>query len=275
VTGSGTVQETSFKSLDGLRLSATSVVPAEPIRSWTVLVHGGGATRNEGGFFTRLATGLASAGIASVRFDFRGHGESEGRQEDLTLSGLANDIHAAVEHVHSITRDDAVVNIVAASFGGGISGYYAATHPDQVRNLVLLNPLLNYKRRLVDEKPYWHDDHIDETAGQELATQGFLVHSPTFKLGRALLNEVFYLQPHRVLSDIQAPTLFVHGTRDTFVPVDSSRWGVEQVGAQARLLEIEGSQHGFAVHDDPQYRDPQSQRWQAEVITAVSDFLNQ
>lgn len=274
MTNSGVVQETSFNSLDGLRLSATSVTPSEPISSWTVLVHGGGATRDESGFFTRLATGLASAGIASLRFDLRGHGESEGRQEDLTLSGLANDIRAAVEHVQRLSNNDAV-NVIGASFGGGVSGYYAATHPDRVRSLVLLNPLLNYKRRLVDEKPYWHEDHIDESAGHELTVQGFLPHSPTFKLGRALLNEVFYLQPHRVLPDIQAPTLFIHGTRDTFVPIDSSRWGVEQVGARAQLLEIDGSQHGFAVHDDPQYQDPQSQQWQAEVIAAVADFLNQ
>ncbi|TDD54505.1 alpha/beta fold hydrolase [Kribbella antibiotica] len=275
MTGSGTAQETSFNSLDGLRLSATSVTPPDSINSWTVLVHGGGATREEGGFFTRLATGLASAGIASLRFDLRGHGESSGRQEDLTLSGLTNDIRAAVEHVHLISGSDQTVNVVGASFGGGVSSYYAATHSDSVRRLVLLNPLLNYKRRLVDEKPYWHDDHIDEDAAQELETNGFLQHSPTFKLGRALVNEVFYLQPHRALPDIQVPTLFVHGTRDTFVPVDSSRWGVEQVGAQAQLLEIDGSQHGFAVHDDPQYLDPQSQRWQAEVITAIANFLNQ
>ena len=269
------VQETSFSSLDGLRLSATSVTPAGPARSWTVLVHGGGATRNEGGFFVRLATGLASAGIGSFRFDLRGHGESEGRQEDLTLSGLVNDIRAAAEHVSSVSDSDGGVNIVGASFGGGISGYYAATYPDHVRRLVLLNPLLNYKRRFVDEKPYWQDDRIDENAGQELAAKGFLPHSPTFKLGRALLNEVFYLQPHRALPDIKAPTLFIHGTRDTFVPVDSSRWGAKQVNAPTRLLEIVGSQHGFAVHDDPQYQDPQSQQWQAEVIDAVADFLSQ
>jgi pimeloyl-ACP methyl ester carboxylesterase len=127
----------------------------------------------------------------------------------------------------------------------------------------------------VDEKPYWQDDRIDENVGQELAAKGFLPHSPTFKLGRALLNEVFYLQPHRALPDIKASTLFIHGTRDTFVPVDSSRWGAKQVNAPTRLLEIEGSQHGFAVHDDPQYQDPQSQQWQAEVIDAVADFLSQ
>ena len=31
-------------------------------------------------------------------------------------------------------------------------------------------------------------------------------------------------------------------------------------------MEIDGAQHGFAVHDDPQYLNPQSQEWQAFVI---------
>jgi hypothetical protein len=62
-----------------------------------VLVHGGGATRQEGGFYPRLAAGLADAGLASVRFDLRGHGDSDGRPEELTLSGGANDVRAAAE----------------------------------------------------------------------------------------------------------------------------------------------------------------------------------
>jgi hypothetical protein len=49
-----------------------------------------------GGFFARLALGLAAAGVASLRFDFRAHGVSEGRQEDVTLAGIVNDILAAV-----------------------------------------------------------------------------------------------------------------------------------------------------------------------------------
>lgn len=81
------------------------------------------------------------------------------------------------------------------------------------------------KNRFIDDKRYWTDDHIGEEAGDELTRDGFLPHSPTFKLGRALLNEVFYIQPHLALGQVTAPTLIVHGTRDTFVPVDSSRSG--------------------------------------------------
>lgn len=77
------------RTLDGLHLAGTLAAPAEPAARAVVLVHGGGVTREEGGFFSRLATGLADAGVASLRFDLRGHGESEGRQE-FAGSGAAS-----------------------------------------------------------------------------------------------------------------------------------------------------------------------------------------
>jgi pimeloyl-ACP methyl ester carboxylesterase len=138
----------------------------------------------------------------------------------------------------------------------------------------MLNPLLDYRKRFIDDKPYWHNGCISEEAGRELPEHGYLAHSPTFKLGRALLNEVFYLQPHTVLGDIQAPTLMVHGTKDTFIPVESPRQAVQRLTAEHRLIEIEGAQHGFAVHDDPGYANPQTQRWQANFIRDVADWIN-
>jgi pimeloyl-ACP methyl ester carboxylesterase len=262
----------AFRSSDGLRLFGTLAAPRQPAAGAAVLVHGGGVTREEGGFFTRLAAALAAAGIASLRFDFRGHGESEGRQKDLTICGVANDISAAVEEVRSQTGT-AAAHLVGASFGGGITGFYAAHHSDQVRSLVLLNPLLNYKKRFVDDKPYWVDDRISVDAGRELAELGYLEHSPAFKLGRALLNEVFFVRPHLALRDIAAPALFIHGTGDTFIPVESSRAAVAQIRGESRLVEIEGAQHGIAVPDDPGYHDPQTQQWQATAIRAVVDWI--
>ena len=265
--------QTDFRSLDGLRLSATWSAPPGQPRSAAILVHGGGVTRDEGGFFSRLAAGLRRAGIASLRFDLRGHGRSHGRQEDLTLSAILNDISAAVTHIANLDGDGPV-NVVGASFGGGISGYFAAEHPELVRRLVLLNPLVNYKKRFIDEKPYWHDERIDHDAGEELTAHGFLAHSPSFKLGRPLLNELFYLRPDQAISKIQAPTLIIHGTKDTFIPVDSSRLLVQQIRGEARLVEIDGAQHGFAVHDDPQYLNPQTVEWQTFVIDEIADWLS-
>jgi hypothetical protein len=129
---------TSFRSADGLLLRG-SYDSAEALpNSSIVLVHGGGVTQEEGGFFTRLAGGLAERGVASLRFDLRGHGESAGRQEDLTLSGVVNDIHAAVTEVRRLTGDGSV-NVLGASFGGGICAYFTAHYPADVAKLVLIN----------------------------------------------------------------------------------------------------------------------------------------
>jgi uncharacterized protein len=264
--------EIIFRSLDGLRLYGTFVRPVVLAGPAVVLVHGGGVTRDEGGFFARMATGLAAAGLPSLRFDYRAHGASEGRQEDLTISGVLNDIYAAVEQVLGAVGDGQV-SLVGASFGGGISAYFAAHHPSLLHRVVLLNPLLNYKKRFIDDKPYWFNNRINEAAGDELAARGFVAHSPSFKLGRPLLNETFYLQPHRILGEIKTPTLIVHGTGDTFVPVQSSRDSLGQFGCAAELVEVSGAQHGFAVPDDPRYLHPQTREWQASVIRTVTEWL--
>jgi uncharacterized protein len=263
---------TTVRTFDGLQLVGTLVEPEQGADRAVVLIHGGGVTREEAGFFARLAQGVGEAGVTSLRFDLRGHGESEGRQEDLTLSAILNDIQAAIEHVQT-TANVTSVSLLGVSFAGGICGYFAAKRPELVDRLVMGNPLLNYKKRFIDDKPYWHDDRIDEQAGKELAEQGFVAHSPTFKLSRPLLNEVFWLQPHTVLGEIQAPTLILHGTKDTFIPVASSRAAVSQLTCEHKLVELEGAQHGFAVHDDPTYADPKSQEYQAIVIRNVADWL--
>ncbi|MFI6703845.1 alpha/beta hydrolase [Streptomyces sp. NPDC050509] len=265
--------ETGFRSLDGLLLQGSVVRPAGAPRGAAVLVHGGGATREESGFFGRLADGLAGAGVGSLRFDLRGHGESQGRQEDLTIAGILNDIRAATDHVCTL-MECGPVHLIGTSFGAGICAFFAANRPHGVKSLILMNPLLNYKKRFIDDKPYWNSDRINEHEGTELTARGFLEHSPTFRLGRALLNEVFHMEPHRSLERIEAPTLIIHGTQDTFIPVESSRSAASSLKGESRLLEIEGAQHGFAVHDDPAYAHPQTQEWQASVIGAVADWVS-
>ncbi|HSL09218.1 MAG TPA: alpha/beta fold hydrolase [Pseudonocardiaceae bacterium] len=263
---------TMIRTLDGLHLAGTVVTPGGTPERAAVLVHGGGVTREEGGFFTRLAAGLGEAGVASLRFDLRGHGESEGRQEELTLSAILNDIRVALTHVRESTGAPDV-SVLGTSFSGGLCAYYAAKYPADVTRLVLLNPQLDYKKRTIDNKPYWSHDYLDDEVAQQLTEQGYIAFTPSFKHGRALLNEVFWIKPHLALGEITAPTLIVHGTKDTFVPVESSRAAVSQFQAKRKLVEIEGAQHGFAVHEDPQYLNPQSQEWQAFVIRTVTEWI--
>lgn len=266
------IARTTWRTLDGMQLAGSLVVPDEPADRAIVLVHGAGVDREEGGFFRRLAEGLGEVGVASLRYDLRGHGESGGRQEEVTLAAHLNDIRVALAQLRKVT-DASDISLLGTSFGGGLAAYYAAKQPDELTRLVLLNPQLNYKTRYIDQKPYWSSGFLDDMTAEALSEQGFISHRPGVKHGRALLNEVFWIRPVEVLGDIKAPTLIVHGTEDTFVPVESSRIASGQLTTRHELVEIEGAQHGFAVHDDPQYLNPQSQEWQAFVIRMVADWV--
>ena len=262
----------TFRTLDGLRLAATLVTPNGQPEHAVVLVHGGGVTREEGGFFTRLAGGFGEASVASLRFDLRGHGESEGRQEELTLAAILNDIRVALEYVQEATGARRL-SLLGASFAGGVCAYYAVKRLGELDRLVLLNPQLDYKQRTIDSRPYWTDDRLDEEMARQLEQEGYIQFTPTLRHGRPILNEVFWFDVLAALPEITAPTLVVHGTKDTFVPVEASRAAMDRFTAEHKLVEIEGAQHGFAVHDDPKYLNPQSQEWQAFVIRTVTDWI--
>lgn len=264
--------KTSFNTLDGLQLVGALLTPTPLEDRAVVLVHGGGVTREEGGFFTRLAGVLADAGIASLRFDQRGHGESDGTQETRTIAEHLNDIRSAIEHVRAETGAT-TVDLLGASFGGGLAAYYAAKRPNELRRLVLLYPQLNYKDRYIDQKAHWINEHLDEPAAQQLRERGYLDHSPTVKHSRAFLNEVFWIRPNEVVDEITAPTLIIHGTEDTFVSIESSREAASSLRPEHKLVEIEGAQHGLAVDNDPTYANPQSQEWQKFAIQTVAEWL--
>lgn len=259
---------TTLSSLDGTQLAADVVVPSGADRG-VVLVHGGGVDRHEGGFFDRLADGLAGSGVASLRVDLRGHGQSAGRREDLTLAAVANDVRAALDDLAARLPAERV-SLLGASFSGGVCATVAARHPARIDRLILINPLLDYKKRFVDDKDYWHDNRIDPDVAARLAADRYVAHSPTFPLGIGLLNEVFWWDTRADLPRIAAPTLVVHGSGDTFIPIESSRTAMAALTCQAELVELDGAQHGAAVHDDPTYQHPQTRRWQAEVIAAIT-----
>lgn len=268
-----TESRVEFRSLDGLRLVGDVVMPDTTPEVGVLLVHGRGVTRHESGFFDRIAEGLAAAGLASLRFDLRGHGESEGTQEDVTLAGLLNDVRAGFEVLRAETGV-ATTSLVGQSFAGGVCAYYAAKRPAEVQRLVMLCPRIDYKARTIDDRPYWVDDHLDDEHADLLTQDGFLQYSTSFRHGRAFLNEVFWLQPHTALVDVAAPTLLVHGDADTQVPIGPSYDAIKELNEQSRLMVVEGVGHGFAVAGDKAYQQPQTLAWQAEVIEAITNWVS-
>jgi len=261
----------TFVSFDGLVLEGTFLGVKRKAKGIAVLVHGGGVDRNEDGFYIRLAENLLTAGISSFRFDWRAHGKSEGRLEEMTMLGIINDIHSAVIKAQEYSKLRKV-HLIGTSFGGGLSAYFTSKHSDVIKSLVLMNPLLNYKKRLLEDKPFWKNGKLTDKAIKDLNKKGYLAHGTVFRMGRPLINELYHIHPYLAMSKITVPTLTIHGTNDSMVPYRiSSRY--YKVNCEYKFLSIKGADHGFTMPGDEDYKHPQTIKWQNIAIEEAKNWI--
>jgi pimeloyl-ACP methyl ester carboxylesterase len=92
----GTVEEVVSLTVNGALVCGNLVRPAQPRSVGVVLVHGWSGYRSgPHGVLTCLGRELAAAGYPTLRFDFRGRGESGGDGLESTLVTMADDLVAA------------------------------------------------------------------------------------------------------------------------------------------------------------------------------------
>jgi putative phosphoribosyl transferase len=127
----------AFKNARGLRLAGELFLPEVTGRPPVVVfAHGGGSTKDSPR--NRLtAEALGRAGIAALVFDYTGHGESDGAEEDATPDQEVEDLHAAIDVAERLDEIDATrLGVLGASSGAAVALRVAAETP-KVRALVL------------------------------------------------------------------------------------------------------------------------------------------
>ena len=84
---------------------------------------------------------LAKRGIIGVRFDFTGHGRSEGTIEDASDQQMLEDVHTIFQNITQLYEvDPQRLGLNGSGTGGMIALYYAANQP-LIRALVIRGPV--------------------------------------------------------------------------------------------------------------------------------------
>lgn len=108
-----------------IRIPATFVVPdARPAAGspLVVMAHGHGGTRDEAGAFRRVAGELAARGVASIRVDFPGCGESTEPFTANDTDSMLADLDAALRHALADPDVDGNrIGILGYSMGGRLA----------------------------------------------------------------------------------------------------------------------------------------------------------
>ena len=186
-----------------------------------------------------LAKALAQAGIASIRFDFDGHGKSEGRMQDMTVEKEIADALAIWEYAKSLPYVTQI-GFLGHSQGGVIAsmtaGRLAATGGAVPAGVVLLAPGSVIKQACQGGK--FFNARFDPANPPE-----FIRCWGTMKLGREYLLTTQQLDIYGTAAAYQGPVLLLHGTKDTIVPMWCSELYLEAYGDRATLVKVDEENH--------------------------------
>jgi pimeloyl-ACP methyl ester carboxylesterase len=257
---------------DQVEISGSLRLPAR-IRGVALLMHGITVDRHEYlGFYDALAESLNEAGIASVQFDFRGHGASVGPGGSISIAGQCLDTRAVIRYVRSIQElTDVPLSLIGTSFGGPPALYSADTDKN-IAKLVLFAPVLDYSNVFLNPVTEWGRRSFSRTSIAAAYISGELLIDGAFPLPTICLEEMRLLSPLAALTKCDHPILIVHGEDDSIVPFETSALAASS-NPRVRLLAIPKMDHGYIVRGDDAGSSPDSIRNKKIILQAITDFI--
>jgi alpha-beta hydrolase superfamily lysophospholipase len=184
-----------------------------------------------------LAEAFPAAGLALARFDFRGCGESSGREDETTIASRIEDVEAVLTLLEDHEHLDGRVGLLGSSLGGFVALFVAAARPG--------TPVVTWNAPA--SLTELANDDLEESRGLGVP------FALEYMTGR------YALAPSGV-----ARHLVVHGDADEVVDLAHGAQLHDQAATPCELLIIEGGDHRLT---DPAHR--------ARAVAASRDWLRQ
>lgn len=175
--------------------------------------------------YTQIAGEFAREGLAVLRFDFRGCGESEGQLEDTTLTSRVVDLKAVLDFVQRQPELDGQMGVLGSSLGGCVAILMALR--DQNIKAVVTWATPAYLTELFREEDF----------------AGGYYRSGEFRLKRAFWEDLHQYDLVQAIDRLSCPILIIHGEADQQVPVHHAHALYEGVRGIKRRKIIPGGDH--------------------------------
>jgi putative redox protein len=200
-----------FENDDGRMLAGTLDMPALPARHFALFAHCFTCSRNLKAA-TNISQALNDAGIAVLRFDFTGLGQSEGEFADSNFSSNVSDLLAAARFLEDEYRAPDV--LLGHSLGGTAVLRAAADVPSAVAVATIGSP--------ADPA---HVAHLFGDAREELEREGQAevnIGGRPFTVKKQLIDDLEAHDLYKAVGSLRKALLVMHAPLDSIVEIDNA-----------------------------------------------------
>ena len=227
----------------GLTLRGMLDRPGDGPCPLVLLLHGFGGRMEASG---EMSSRLAAAGLATLQFDFNGHGQSDGNFTEMTPY---NEIEDAAHMLrYAMTLDFVTdIHVVGHSQGGVIAGMLAGYYHDVIRKMALLAPAASLKTDAQKGRCF-RATYDPQRIPDSVNVDG--IH----EVGGLYFRLAQTLPIYEVTGQFEGPGLIVFGKKDQVVALDAARRYLDGVKGRELLL-YDDLDHGLQGADHERMMD--------------------
>ena len=240
----------------GIQIPATAVTPVGKQHERFPLVvihHGHGGGRNENGGLARVADALAAAGIASIRFDFAGAGESTEPFTKLSYTTMLADSNAVlVWAVRNLPVDKRRIGGFGYSEGSAVVAMQAGQPFTPYKAVALLGPVA-HPRDVFDS---FFGGNFDAYYAEAQANGYAVVTTPFGQVQNTSLEwfqETIAADPAAEIAYFEGRVELIWGENEQVIPfsqVEALQAATADAAKHTTTVTIPNADHGYGFYSD-------------------------
>jgi len=225
-------EKIQFKNKRGLSLAGRLERPSGAIQSYALFAHCFTCSKNASAA-TAISQALSKSGIAVLRFDFTGLGNSEGDFANTNFSSNVEDLIAAARHLED--RFKAPEVLIGHSLGG--AAILAAAHKiPSIKAVVTVAAPFDPNHILTHFHGSDAQIRKEGKAQVKLGGRHFSIH-------KQFLEDLEAQRPGSQIAGLKKPILIFHAPDDAIVPIDEATKIYKHAQHPKSFIALDGADH--------------------------------
>ena len=245
-----------FRNAEGQELSAKLEQPVDKKpRSYAIFAHCFTCHKNLLAV-TNISRSLTAKGIAVLRFDFTGLGESEGEFSETNFSSNVDDLIAAADYLKE--NHEAPKIIIGHSLGGA-AAIMAASRIKEIEAVATIGAPADVP----------HVKHLFQGSVEEIETSGQAMVSlggRPFTIKKQFIDDLESNDLESILKSLKKPLLILHSPQDDTVDISNAAKIYNAAMHPKSFISMDGADHLLTRRSDSLYAGDVVATWASRYI---------